>query len=174
MSITSSAVDNAPVARNLPELQQALMSQRRQPIISLRQALLQLGLMDEAALAALEQEDPQLLGSRSHVLVERVLVSDQDWHRAMARVAGLVEIDARTFEVDRQALEIMPLSLARQYGVLPLGMIDELFFVASGKPTSEDLLHQLQAAMDGRSMPMVWAADDAIIGRLDDLGAPRI
>lgn len=162
---------DTPQVRDLLELQQALMAQRRRPVLDFQHALLELGLMDEEAIRALEAEDPQLLHSRSRRLVERVLVSDQDWHRAMARVAGLVEIDALSFRIERHALEMMPLPLARRYGVLPLGMIDELFFVASGKPTSEDLHHQLQVAMGGRSMPMVWASEDAISRRLDLLGA---
>ena len=160
----------APV-RDLLELRQALMSRRRQPVVDLSHALLELGLMDESALRALASEDPQLLNARSRTLVERVLISDQDWHRAMARVAGLVEVDALHFQVEKHALEIMPLPMARQYGVLPLGMIDELFFVASGRPTSEDLHHQLQVAMGGRHMPMVWASEDDIGRRLDLLGS---
>jgi len=160
-----------PTIRDLLALQQALMAQRRAPVVDLHQALLQMNLLDEPSILALEREDPQLLHSRSRRLVERLLVSDQDWHRAMARVAGLVEIDALNFEIDKHALDIMSLALARQYAVLPLGMIDELFFVASAKPTSEDLHHQLQLAMGGRSMPMVWASDDAITRRLDLLGA---
>lgn len=161
-------------ARNLPELQQALQSLRRAPIVDLRQALQQLQVMDQAAIAALEQEDPQLFHSRSRTLVERVLISEFDWHRAMARVAGLPEIDALTFETDPKALEVLSLDQARQYGVLPLGMIDELFFVAASKPTSDELQHQLQVATGGRSMPMVWAAADAIDRRLDQLGSPLI
>ncbi|TNF61832.1 MAG: hypothetical protein EP306_05450 [Burkholderiales bacterium] len=162
--------NQTPGVRDLLELKQALMDRRGQPVLDLHQALLEMGLMDEDALRALEDEDPQLLHSRSRKLVERLLVSDQDWHRAMARVAGLVEVDALNFEMERHALEIMPLPLARQYGVLPLGMVDELFFVACAKPTSEDLHHQLQTAMGGRSMPMVWASEDAISRRLDLLG----
>jgi hypothetical protein len=160
-----------PTIRDLLALQQALMAQRREPVLDLHQALLQMQLMDEAAIRALEQEDPQLLHSGSRRLVDRLLVSDLDWHRAMARVAGLVEVDALHFEIDRQALDLMPLRLARQYAVLPLGMIDELFFVASARPTNEELHHQLQLAMGGRSMPMVWASEDAITRRLDLLGA---
>lgn len=161
-------------ARNLPELQQALQSLRRAPIVDLQQALLQLQVMDEAAIAALDQEDPQLFHSRSRKLVERVLVSEFDWHRAMARVAGLPEIDALTFEVDSKVLDVLPLDKARLYGVLPLGMIDELFFVASSKPTSDELQHQLQVATGGRSMPMVWASAEAIDRRLDQLDSPLI
>lgn len=160
-----------PPVRDLLALQQALMAQSHEPVVDLHQALLQMQLMDEAAILALEQEDPQLLHSASRRLVERLLVSDADWHRAMARVAGLVEIDALNFEIDKHALDVMPLRVARQYAVLPLGRVDELFFVASARPTNEELHHQLQLAMDGRTMPMVWASEDAITRRLDLLGA---
>lgn len=161
-------------ARNLPELLQALQSLRRAPIVDLKQALLQLHVLDEATIAALDQEDPQLFHSRSRKLVERVLVSEFDWHHAMARVAGLPEIDALTFEIDPKALDVVSIDQARLYGVLPLGMVDELFFVAASKPTSDELQRQLQVATGGRSMPMVWAAADAIDRRLDQLDSPLI
>lgn len=161
-------------ARNLPELLQALQSLRRAPIVDLKQALLQLQVLDEATIAALDQEDPQLFHSRSRKLVERVVVSEFDWHHAMARVAGLPEIDALTFEIDPKALDVVSIDQARLYGVLPLGMVDELFFVAASKPTSDELQRQLQVATGGRSMPMVWAAADAIDRRLDQLDSPLI
>lgn len=154
---------------DLLALKQARMAPSRRSVVDLRQALLELGMMKESTLCALEREDPQLLQSRSRELVERVMVSEMDWHRAMACVAGLIEIDADTFEIDRRAFDTMPLAVAQRYGVLPLGMVDGLFFVASDKPTSEALQRQLQTACDGRAMPMVWASDDAIARRLSQL-----
>jgi len=152
-------------AHTLAQLQLAMELQRQVPILSLRQVLHKLRLLDEATLAVLEWEDPELLRSRSRVLVERLLITDEEWHRAMAIVAGLVEIDVLTFSIDPRALDLLPLQKAMLHRVVPLGMLHDLFMVASSKPTSVDLLHELVSA-SGHSVAMVWASADDIDRRL--------
>lgn len=99
------------------------------------------------------------------MLVERLLITDEEWHRAMAIVAGLVEIDVATFSIDPRALDLLPLQKAMLHRVVPLGMLQDLFMVASSKPTSVDLLHELVSA-SGHSVAMVWASADDIDRRL--------
>lgn len=152
-------------AHTLAQLQLAMELQRQVPILSLRQVMHKLHLLDEATLAVLEWEDPELLRSRSRVLVERLLITDEEWHRAMAIVAGLVEIDVATFSIDPRALDLLPLQKAMLHRVVPLGMLHDLFLVASSKPTSVDLLHELVSAT-GHSVAMVWASADDIDRRL--------
>lgn len=70
-------------AHTLAQLQLAMELQRQVPILSLRQVMHKLHLLDEATLAVLEWEDPELLRSRSRVLVERLLITER------ARPAGI-------------------------------------------------------------------------------------
>ncbi len=51
------------------EVLRAIEAQHHQPILGLREALLQLRLLDESTLDALQREDPSLLRSRSAELV---------------------------------------------------------------------------------------------------------
>jgi type II secretory ATPase GspE/PulE/Tfp pilus assembly ATPase PilB-like protein len=152
-------------AHNLPEVLLAIELQHQQPIVSLREALRQLRLLDENALEALEREDPSLLRSRSAELVQRVLLTDDEWHRALARVAGLVEVDVLGFEVERDAFEMLTLRQASDLQVVPLGMAEERLFVATHCPTSSELHRQL-CSMTGHSIALVWASSEAIERRL--------
>ncbi len=152
-------------AINLPDLLLVIERQQHQPIVSLREALIQLRLLDETALDALEREDPSLLRSRSAELVQRVLLTEDEWHRALARVAGVVEVEVLGFEVDRHAFDVLSLRQAHDLRVVPLGMADERFFVASSTPTSSELHRQLRS-ITGHSIALVWASSEAIERRL--------
>lgn len=149
----------------LPQLMQAIEWRRRAPVLSLADALRLLGLLDEKTLQALAAEDPQLLRSRSVELVHRLLLTEEDWHHAMAKVAGLVEIDAMTFELDHAALDILPRRIAHAHLVVPLGMANEQLFVASWAPTSDMLYHEL-CSLTGHSVGLVWASRESIEHRL--------
>ena len=151
---------------DLPRLLQAIELQHRQPIVDLREALLQLHILDEPTVLALQSEDPDLLRSRSHELVTRLLVTEDEWQRAMARVAGVVEIEVLGFEVVPNAFDVLPLRQAHAHTVVPLGMANERFFVASWAPTQADLQHTL-STLTGHSVMLVWASREAIERRLE-------
>ncbi|MDP3886999.1 MAG: ATPase, T2SS/T4P/T4SS family [Hydrogenophaga sp.] len=76
------------VAHNLAQLILAQEAQHRQPIVSLRDALLQLRLLDQPRLNALAMESPDLLRSRSSERVQRLLLTEDELHQALACVAG--------------------------------------------------------------------------------------
>jgi len=107
--------------RSLPQLQASLDLQRRKPIVGLRQALVELGLIDGVTAQRLANEDPDLFRSRSSELVMRTLVTDDELQRALARVAGLVEIDLMDFSLERDAFKLITVPQARSLNVVPLG-----------------------------------------------------
>jgi type II secretory ATPase GspE/PulE/Tfp pilus assembly ATPase PilB-like protein len=76
------------------------------------------------------------------------------------------EVDVLAFELGADAFERMPMRIARGRDVLPLGLIQDTFFVASGTPTNEELRRYL-GAMTGCNVIMVWAPDVDILARLD-------
>jgi hypothetical protein len=151
--------------KNLPEWVEALEASRRKPVIDLGQALIEVGALDAEAVAHIRATDPQRLRSRSRELVEQVVVSEDDFQHALARVAGVVEVDAAGFELDRHAFEVLPLREARWHDVLPLGPALDHFVVASWKPTSDDLHRQL-CTVTGHAVLLVWGEREAIQGRL--------
>jgi type II secretory ATPase GspE/PulE/Tfp pilus assembly ATPase PilB-like protein len=151
---------------NLHQLLVAMECMHCMPVISLRQAILQLHLLDELTVAKLEAESPDLLRSRSEELVQRLLLSHDELHRALARVAGLVEVDVLSFEVDADAFRLLPLPQARLHHVVPLGMANEQLFVASATPTRAELQRDL-GYLTGHTVTLVWASPQAIERRLE-------
>ncbi len=166
---------NAPLApgvlspgliHNLHQLLVAMECMHCMPVISLHQAILQLHLLDEGAVAALEAESPELLRSRSEELVQRLILSHEEWHRALARVAGVVEIDVLGFDLEPDAFRLLPLQQARAHHVVPLGMANEQLFIASATPTRVELQRDL-AYLTGHTVTLVWGSPQAIERRLD-------
>ncbi len=154
----------API-QTLTELGAAIDRLRHAPVITLRQALEQLGLMDPAQLNALQDEDPLLLRSRSAELVDRVLVTDDGLQQALAHTAGLPEVDVVRFAVPPEAFQDLPVREALQHGVVPLGLARDQFYVASWAPTNDELQRQL-CLLTGHRVTQVWAAREAILQRL--------
>ena len=111
-------------------------------------------------------EDPDLLRSRSRELVDRLLLTDDELQRALARVAGVVEVEVLGFEVERDAFTVLPLRAAHGFHVVPLGMANEQFFVASCTPT-DDGLHRQLCTQTGHTVRLVWASREAIERRLE-------
>ncbi len=112
-------------ARSLHELTKAIGALHGGHVLTLRQALVQLNLMDEATLDALHQERPDLLRNRSAELVNRFHVSADDLNHAMARMASLPDVDAENFEVAADAFDVVSLAAAPmtwcRWGASPTG-----------------------------------------------------
>lgn len=156
--------------RTMAALMQAMHDLKSTSVVSLATALAQLGLLAPHDLEALAQEDPDLLRSRSRALVRRLLVTSEGLHHALARAAGLVEVDAACFELPADALDWLPLRTLRAHGMLVLGEGHESLVLATWNPAREDL-HRELCALTGRGVTLVWADRDAIEARLDGLEA---
>ena len=141
---------------------------RSEPIVALGAAMEQLGLLDHGTLEALSHENPDLLRSRSSDLVKRLLVTPEELHHALARTAGIVEVDAARFELPANALELLPIRTLRALDLLVLGESEGMLVVASWCPTSEDV-HGHLCALTGRSLLMVWADREAIASRISQI-----
>ena len=159
-------VPSSQPVHTLPQLLAAQHAQYRLPVMGLREALAQLRLLDDTTLDQLAAEDPDLLRSRSPELVARMLLTDDELQRALARVAGLVEVEVLGFEVERKVFETLPLRLAHGLHVVPLGMAEDHFYVASCMPTSDELQRNLNS-QTGHSVRLVWASREAIERRLE-------
>ncbi|RYF35777.1 MAG: hypothetical protein EOO25_22005, partial [Comamonadaceae bacterium] len=153
-------------ARSLAQLLDSLDAYRHFPVVTLRQALLQVGPLDAKTLDALAAHEPDLLRSGNAGLVTRVLLTADELGRALARTAGLPEVDAAHFDIPAEAFRRLPLGTARGHEVLPLGVAQEIFFMASGTPTNEDLRHTL-CSVTGCNVILVWADSQSIQARLD-------
>ncbi|MDO9507015.1 MAG: hypothetical protein Q8S12_03860, partial [Hydrogenophaga sp.] len=102
----------AGAARDLGALDEVAGAIRSQPILDLGHALAALGCLAPAQVDLLRSEDPALLRSRSHELVDRGLVTDEQWHHAMALVAGVVAVELAGFDASPTAFAELPLAQA--------------------------------------------------------------
>lgn len=156
-------------------LRHAMDDLRGEPILSLADALLRLGFLDPRQLAQLRAESPDLLRSHSLDLVERLLLTVEELHRALAQTAGVPAVDALHFVLAPEVAKLVSRRTRRDYEVLPLGFADDMLFIASWCPTNEELHRQLQA-VTGYAVTLVWADRDAIssrLGQLDPLAPAR-
>lgn len=153
---------------NLADMQRVKDALRCEPILSLAASLQQLGLIDGETLQELKDEDADLLRSKSEELVKRQLTTLEGLHHALARTAGIVEIDAAKFQLPAGLPEAIPLRTLRAQDLLVLGEIDGLMVVASWCPTSDEV-HSHLCALTGRNIMMVWADRDSIAKRVEEL-----
>ena len=158
----------SPRPATLAELLKATQTLKSAPIITLATALEQLGVLNPREIAMLVDEDPQLLRSRSFELVDRLVMTVEDWHHALARTAGMVEVDAGRFMLPDQAFEVQLMQKMRAHDLLFLGEADETLFVATWDPTDENM-HKRLRSQTGRSVRMVWADREAIVARLESM-----
>jgi type II secretory ATPase GspE/PulE/Tfp pilus assembly ATPase PilB-like protein len=137
------------------------------PVISLTVAIQQLGLLCPRDLNMLLRENPQLLRSQSIELVKRGLITAHDLHRALARTAGIVEVDVAGFDIAPKTCEILPLHLLRKHELVLLGELKEALVIASWCPTSEEDLHSHLFTLTSRNVRVVWGERSAILTRLE-------
>ncbi len=153
-------------ARELGALEDVARTLRSQPILDLGHAFAALGCLAPAQVDLLRSEDSALLRSRSHELVDRGLVTDEQWHHAMALVAGVVAVELAGFDASPTAFAELPLAQAKDLEVVPLGMANEQFVVAAWNPTSVDLRRRL-VSLTGHTVWLVWANRKEIAHRLE-------
>lgn len=165
-TLPDSLVHEKPRPNTLSQLLKAAQILESEPVITLATALEQLGVLHPREIQMLADEDPQLLRSRSHELVERLLMTPEDLHHALARTAGIVEVDAAHFMLPDHVFDAQLLQKMRAHDLLFLGEADETLIVATWYPTDETMRNRLRS-LTSRSVRLVWADRDAIAARLE-------
>jgi type II secretory ATPase GspE/PulE/Tfp pilus assembly ATPase PilB-like protein len=155
-----------PRSTTLTQLLKATQFSTSEPVITLATALEQLGVLHPREIQMLADEDPQLLRSRSPELVERLLMTPEDLHHALARTAGIVEVDAANFMLPDHGFDVQLLQKMRAHDLLFLGEADETLIVATWYPTDETMRNRLRS-LTSRSVRLVWGDRDAIAARLE-------
>lgn len=150
----------------MAQLLKLIEALKHKPIITLATAIEQLGLLNPREIEMLMDEDPQLLRSRSSELVERLLITTEDLYHALARTAGIVEVDVANFMLPDRAFDVQLLRKMRAHDLLFLGENDDILYMATWYPTDEEMHNRLRT-QTSRSVRMVWADRAAIAARLE-------
>ncbi|GAB7079113.1 GspE/PulE family protein [Megalodesulfovibrio paquesii] len=109
-------------------------------ISSVRQ-LLGAVLQEEGKIDQTQLAEAMRIKSRERLPLGQILVrlghvTEEDVARAVAKGAGLAYVNLDELSMDPKAMELLPESLARRHGVLPLAMDEETLHVAVASPLS--------------------------------------
>ena len=111
----------------------------------------------DAALAQ-QAETGNRLGA---VLIELGFIEDADLARALAGQAGLEYMDLSELEVEPWLRTLIPDSVSRRYGALPVGERDGKLLVAVSDPTAAYALDDLRV-MTNRDVQAVMATAEGV------------
>ncbi len=94
------------------------------------------------------------------VLVDNGLISPKELVTALSKQLGVPEIDLNTCKIETESLRLVPESLARKYGVIPLSMSKGYLLVAMADPTDILAIEALSAQTKMRIRPMIALAEE--------------
>ena len=94
------------------------------------------------------------------VLVNNGLITPQDLVSALSTQLGVPEIDLNIAKMEPESLRLVPESLARKYGVIPLSMNKGYLVVAMSDPTDIMAIEALSAHTKMRIRPMIALSED--------------
>src|SRR3990172_1124740 len=107
------------VSREL--LKQALAHQESIPLLKLGEALLQVGLITREQLdTGLERQRDNRRTPIGQVLLEMGVVTTETLRSVLVRKLGIPLVSLEHFDIDPEAVKLVPGSLAHKYKVLPL------------------------------------------------------
>ena len=155
----------AKAATTLAGLAALLEQSHTQPVITMAEALFEIGEIDAVTLHSLQQASgPQL---RAHIDTLHGGSRGSPWmlEHARARTVRTPEVDADAFEIDPAALERLPWSAAARLDTIPLGLLGGRLMVASPTPMNHELEAQLGVMANG-PVTLVWSSKAQIDRRL--------
>ena len=127
------------------QLLAAIEQQARMPMVRIGEALLALGFVTDAQLmAALEQQKKDRSVPLGELLVREGTVSREDLQTALARKMGYPIVDVEAFPVASEAVQRLPLGIARKLNVLPLLMRGERLVVALEDPSAARVIEEVE------------------------------
>ena len=127
------------------QLLAAIEQQARMPMVRIGEALLALGFVTDAQLkSALEQQKQDRSVPLGELLVREGTVSREDLQTALARKMGYPIVDVEAFPVAAEAVQRLPLGIARKLNVLPLLMRGERLVVALEDPSAARVVEEIE------------------------------
>ena len=153
-------------ATTIAALAEAMRVLHAQPPPSVGRVLVDLGLVSGSVIAA-RLSQAGATGLRLGDLVAEGLITQEQSHRVLARLAGVAEVDLAHFQFEPLAGALQVADSSR-YHACALGALGENYYVATAHPTSHDLV-QLLSSLLKRHVELVWAPPEAIDARITNL-----
>ncbi|HEY5789100.1 MAG TPA: ATPase, T2SS/T4P/T4SS family [Gammaproteobacteria bacterium] len=127
------------------ELERALQRQQSAPNFKLGEILVGEHMITEQQLhTALKEQRKQRKLPLGEMLVKMGVLSKADIQRSLVRKMGIPFVDLHRFDIDMEAVRLVPEQLARRYNLLPLYMFESKLVVALDNPMDWDALDALR------------------------------
>jgi len=127
------------------DLERALERQQKAPNFKLGEILIGEHLItDEQLFEALREQKAHRHVPLGEVLVGMGLLSKADIQRSLVKKLGIPFVDLQKFEIDMEAVHLVPEELAKRYNLLPLYLFEQKLVVAIDNPMDWDALDALR------------------------------
>jgi len=142
---SSEASPDHPILSRRSSLSAALKEAHPLPLQSLGTLLAAAGVVNDRDVHdALAQQKTRPKARLGDLLVEAGKLTDRDLYQALAEQMGLPFVELRNFDVEPEALALLPQELVRAHRVLPLMIHDGQLVVATDDPANSDSLSALR------------------------------
>ena len=150
------------------ELEAVLHNQKSTPNFRLGEILVHENLISEEqlmeALAAQREDRSKQLGQ---ILVERGIISQRDIQQGLSKKLGIPFVDVGQFQLDTEAMKLVPEDLVRKYTCLPLYRYEQKLVIALENPMNWEALDAVRFHTGLNVEPVI--ADKAELERVIDL-----
>ena len=142
------------------------------PSAKLGEMLVRSGLISEDQLAAVTAEQYQRSGLLPLTLVRFGVVSEEDLLTCFHREYHVPIIDLSTIDPTAEVLQLVPLALARQHAILPIGLSGSTLTIAIGDPSNVDGLNAVKFR-SGCELRIALAPVRSLLEAIDHFYAAR-
>ncbi len=130
--------------------------------------LLAAGLITDNQLQLALREQRRRGGRLSKILVDLGFVTADQVAAVMGREVKAERVDLRKVTIEKAALDLVPVDIARRFRLLPLSVRDGTLKVALADPTNVRAIDTLRQ-LTGLNVDVVTASEGEILARLDRL-----
>jgi len=125
---------------------------------SLRQILIESGLVTDEQLMEIVQKDGDT--ELGQLLVEQGTITPQELAMVIGLQLNIPRINLNTYQIQPEALRLVPESMARKYHVIPLAIYDSTLQVAMAEADNVLILEELAARTQMRIEPAIATTDE--------------
>ena len=127
------------------QLSEVVKSLRNAPAKRLGEALIEAGLANSEQLdQALAEQAKNRKRPLGDILVGMGIVDQATINRLMARKLGIPYVNLSRFDIDPNALKLVPEKVAAKYNVMPIALLDQQLFLAMENPLLIEPLNEVR------------------------------
>jgi type II secretory ATPase GspE/PulE/Tfp pilus assembly ATPase PilB-like protein len=143
------------------QLESVLAKMRTQPSLKVGEALLNAGMIDQSQLdLALEKQKVNRKRALGEILVEMGVVDHATVNAILARKMGIPYVSLTQFNIEPNAIKLVPEKLASQYNLVPLCVMENRIFVAMENPLQNEALNEVRFHAKKTVEPVMASANE--------------